>query len=600
MIEGFRFAEPVALYALVAPLLIVVATWYAERRRREAAALTALPSALRRGASHGRRLLRGVLVAAAALLLVIGAARPQWGYEDAEVAQRGIDLVIVLDVSRSMLAEDIAPSRAAASAAGLQEMLVHLTGNRVGLVTFAGSAFERSPLTLDLDALASLIARAQQEAPLVQPGSDLAAALDAALDALEAQGEARGQAILLVTDGEEVSGDVLATAQRAITAGIRIDTVFAATNAPTALPEASGGTDITTGDRTILDQIASMTGGDTREVQAIAGLAVDLRRLQQTTFDEDTERQPIDRFTWFLAAGLALLALDLVVGEASRLRRPRLRGGLVTASIAALILGGCAGTALYRAVEEGNEAYAEGRYEDALVAYQRALEGAPEDPAVLYNLGNTWHMLGRLREATDVSRSALDATTDNATLRAKIEYALGNHAFMDGQVEAARDRYIATLRLDPTDADAKANLELLLWYLEAPPPPPQEGEDGDTPSPDDDGEDGEQPGQQPQPGEATPAPGAPSGEGTPPPGEGQPGGQPGSDAPPGPSGEDGSEGEQGGAQTFEEAQAALAEALGSLGPEVTREEALRILELARRANELAPLPGRPGGGVPAR
>lgn len=559
--------------------------------------MTALPSALRRGASHGRRILRGWLVAGAALLLVLGAARPQWGYEDAEVVQRGIELVIVLDVSRSMLAEDIQPSRAEAAAAGLQEMLVHLTGNRAGLVTFAGSAFERSPLTLDLDAVASLIARAQREAPLVQPGSDLAAALNTALDVLEAQGQARGQAILLVTDGEEVSGNILAATQRAIDLGIRIDTVFAATTVPTALPESSGGTDVTTGDRTVLDQVSSRTGGQTRDVQAIPGYAVELRRLQQTTFEEDTQRQRTDRFSWFLTAGLALLALDLLVGEAARLRRPRLRGGLVTAAIAALILGGCSGTAVYRAVQEGNEAYAEGRYEDALAAYQRAQEVAPEDPAVLYNLGNTWHMLGRRREATEVSRSALPFTTGNAALRAKIEYALGNHAFMDGQVEAARDRYIAALRIDPTDADAKANLELLLWYLETPPPPPQEGDDGDEPQPDDGGEDGGQPGQQPQPGEGQP--GAPPGEGTPPPGQGQPG-QPGTDSPPGPSGGEGNEGGSTRPQTLEEAQAALAEALGQLGPEVTREEALRILELARRANELAPLPGRPGGGVPAR
>ncbi|MDP2327716.1 MAG: VWA domain-containing protein [Dehalococcoidia bacterium] len=593
MIDGLRFAEPLMLFALAAPLLIALGGWHAERRRREAAALTASPAALRMGSSHRRRVLHTTLVALATALLVLAAARPQWGRADAEVMQRGIDLVIVLDVSRSMLAEDIAPSRAGAAALGIEAMLTHLTGHRVGLVTFAGTAFERSPLTLDLDAVSSLVLRAQQEAPLVRPGTNLGVALNTALNALTVDEPAQAQAILLVTDGEEIEGDVRDAIKGARDKGVRVYTVFAATDTPTSLPATSGGQDVTTANRDTLRRIADETGGEIRDISSIPGLAVEFRRLRQTQFEAATEQQPIDRFSWFLGAAVALLAADLALGEASRLRRPRLRGGLVTSAFVALLLAGCAGTSLYRMVEDGNEAYLEGRYDDALAAYTAAAAEAPDDPAVQYNLGNTLHMLGRLREAATASRAALATTTEDADLRLRLEYALGNHAFMAGELEEARDRYVAALRLDPTDAVAKANLELLLWFLESPPPPEDEGE----PEPGEDSPPGEQPGQQPQDG-ATPTPAEPPGEGTPPqtPGEQAP---PGGQSPPGPSGEDG-EGPSGRAETFEEAQAALAAALGELGPEVTREEALRILELARRANELAPLPTQPSGSVPAR
>ncbi|MQC47926.1 MAG: VWA domain-containing protein, partial [Chloroflexi bacterium] len=569
--------------------------WHAERKRREAAFRTALPAALRLGSHHGRRVLRSTLLALAVTAIVLGAARPQWGSEEAEVSQRGIDLVIALDVSRSMLAEDVEPSRATASAQGMREMLVHLTGNRVGLVTFAGTAFERSPLTLDLDALTSLVMRAQQEAPLVQAGTNIASALDAAMRTLAVEDRAQARAILLVTDGEETGGDLATAIRRAQDANIRIYTVFAATEEPTTLPEASGGTDITVGVRDVLARIATETGGEVRNVESIPGLAVEFRRLRQTQFEATTETQPIDRFPWFFAVGLGLLALELAVGEAGRMRRPRLRAGLVTSALTAMLVVGCSGTALYQAVERGNAAYAAGDYEAALAAYEEAAADAPVDAAVQYNIGNTLHLLGRFRDATATGEAALALTTEDADLRLRLEYALGNHAFQAGEIEAARDRYVAALRIDPTDRDAKANLELLLWFLEAPPPedeeeqPPEEepSEDdpadpnGEEPESDENGEPGDQPGQGP------PSPGTPD----------QP--TPGGASPPGPSGDDPT-GPPTEAQTFEEAQAALAEALAELGPVVTREEALRLLELARRANELSPLPSRPGGGVPAR
>ncbi len=598
------WGEPLALSALVLPLLALLALRYALARRRHVAAALGGPPGLR-GGREGRRVVTGALLVAALALAVLAAARPQWGAGDQALEQRGIDLVIALDVSRSMEAQDVAPSRAEASAAGLAEMLTHLTGNRVGLVVFAGSAFERAPLTVDLPVLSSMVARAQGEAPLVQPGTDLAAAIQAALRVLDVDEPARTQAILLVSDGEDLRPSLAEALAAADERGVRVYTVFAGTTSPAPLPAPGGGTrpdDLSTARPEVLQEVASATGGAFRSVEQVAGLAVEFRRLQQTQFASDVRPALVDRFPWFAGGALALLALAMLVGEGGRPPRPRLRGGVITASLVAVVLAGC-GTAAWRHVEDGNRAYEEQRYEDALTSYRQAAEADADDPAVDFNIANALHRLRRLEEAAVSAQAAVQGALDreDLPLAALAHYTSGNTAFQREEWEGARDAYIAALRLDPEDRDAKANLELVLAILAPPPDEPpaggeQEGEDGDPADPGDqegaeggEGE-GEGDGQQGQPGQQPGEPG--QGEGSP---DGTPGDPQQGPAQPG-QGQDG----EPLPSSLPEARQALAEALGALGPEVTEAEALRILELARRANELEPLPDDRGGGPTAR
>ncbi len=582
--SDFTFGEPLALAALLALPVAALALRYARSARLRVRSMLGGPPGLRGGASEGRRLAVGVLLVGALALAVLAAARPQWGEGDRALEQRGIDLVVALDVSRSMEAPDVSPSRAVAAAAGLEAMLEHLTGNRVGLVVFAGSAFERAPLTVDLPVLSSMVARAQNEAPLVRPGTDLAGAIEASLNVLDVADPARTQAVLLVSDGEDLEAELGAAVALANERGVRVYTVFAATTEPTLLPSLDGG-DITTAQPDTLMAIAEGTGGEFREVGQVAGLAVEFRRLQQTQFASDTEPALIDRFPWFVGGALALVGLALLLGEGGRAPRPRLRQGVIGAMLAAALLGGC-GTTAWRQVEEGNRAYEEQRYEDALDAYATAEESAPDDPAVDYNIANALHQLRRLEEASASASEALAAAleADDPEVAGLAHFTLGNTSFRREQWEAARDSYMAALRVDPEDREAKANLELVLAILNpADPPPGEEGDsgqgeggEGEGEQPGEDGEDS-QPGDGEQPGEGDGGEGEPGqpGEGEPQPGDGQPSG--------------------GETMTLEEARQALAEALGDLGPEVTEAEALRILELARQANELDPLPDNSGG-----
>lgn len=597
-----EFGAPWLLASLLLPLLAVLAVRHAIRAQRANARVLGGPSATMAARSLRRVALSGLLVLAMALA-VIAAARPLWGEGEASAAQRGIDLVVLVDVSRSMEAQDIAPSRAQAAASGIQELLTHLVGSRVGLVTFAGSAFTRAPLTHDLEAVASLVARSQGEAPLVRPGTDLQLALDEALDVLDVRDPASARAILLVSDGEDLGSAYEVAVRDAADLGVRIYTVFVGTPGSVPLPEDRGQVDASEGDPDLLAAIASATGGSARTVDRIPGFAVDFRRLQQTTFEEVPQTRPEEQFVWFAAAAAILLAVSVLVGEGGRARMPRLRRGAasVVVSVLSMLLAAGCGSAAWQEVERGHDAFAVGDFEGALTAYRAAAEERPDDPAAAYNVAAALLGIGRYAEARQVADDARRLATEAGDVSTAVaaSHVAGNAAFLQQDMEGARDAYEDALRLDPSAADPKANLELVLAIL-APPPPPEQPGGGDEP--DDDGagaegaagegapgagaSDGETPDSPAEPG--TPSEGGEGAAGTP--GSGTPGSTPAeSDAP-------------GAAElmTVEDVNAAIAALLAEIGPELTSEEALQLIELSRRANELQALPGRPGGGQTPR
>ena len=573
-------ATPLALLALLALPALAWTVRRAGERRRDGDAAYGGSEALRRGRSQARRRAQTALLLAVLALVAVAAARPRWGTQDVPVSRSGIDIAIVLDISRSMTADDVEPSRAAVAANGLARMLESLRGDRVGLLTFGGSAFSRSPLTLDLGAVAQLVEQAQGEARLVRPGTDFGAALHQAITLLDVEDPAAAQVVVMVSDGEELGTRLDAAIRRAQAAGIRIYTVAAGTEA--GAPIASddrGGTELSRLDRVTLSRIAEETGGELRDIDGVAGLAVEFSRLRQSQFAEAEQPAPVERFQWFVGAALSLLFAQSLIGEAAR-PRP-LRAGRITLGATALIavlVVACGGSAAYRHVRDGNEAYAGGSYEQALTQYRLAAELQPEDASIAYNTSNALHELRRYEEASVASEQALLLATDVEVLQ-QATYALGGHAFRRGALAEARDAYISVLRRDPADEDARHNLEVVLLALGPPRPPisgvePAESDnggsdggaanrvpagDGDTPT-DGDGTAQNGDGQQP--------PNAPSD-----PGDGPSQAGSGSD----------------GATTLEGAQISLEDALTGLGREVTFDEALRILELLRRVNSLESL-----------
>ncbi len=593
------FASPVALLALLALLPVAGAAAYATARGRAADSALGGNEALRRGRSMSRRHLRTALLLGAVVLIAVAMARPRWGTADMPVTRQGIDVAIALDISRSMTGTDLAPTRAEAAARGIGDLLDHLRGDRVGLVTFAGGAFERSPLTLDLDVVAQLVRRAQGETALVRPGTDVGGALETAMALLDVDDPAATQVIVLVSDGETLEGDIEAALRQAQVREIAIYTVAAATDDGADIPvDGGGGTTLSRLDRETLDHIARETGGELRALRTVAGLAVQFARLGQSEFARGERSAPVERFQWFLAAALVLLLAHALVAEGVRprpLRLGRIALG-ATALLTGLLLIAC-GSEGYRHVSDGNEAYDAGQYEQALTEYRAATDIAPHDPAIAYNLGNALHRLGRFEEATAASQQAAAAAEDGDLLL-RATYALGSHAFRRDALEDARDAFVSVLLRDPGDDDARHNLELVLRRLPAmePETPPAAA------SPEDGAAAGDANGE--ANGEANDASGG--GGASLPGGEEDAGaataGRPQAGDVAGGTGPEGAGPGEADAVSREEALAAAQQALltelEQLGEAATLEEALAILDLVRRANVLELLKPEPSGTGP--
>jgi Ca-activated chloride channel family protein len=425
-----------------------------------------------------------VLLLAALTLAALAASRPQAGSHDVLLEQRGVDLVVVLDVSNSMLADDAPPSRLGQAQNEIARLLDRMQGDRVGLVIFAGQPFVRSPLTADLQALAAVVAGVDRERALVAPGSDLGAAIRGAQRLLDRDATTT-KALLIVSDGEDHgagTGSAVADAQRA---GIRVYAAGAGTvqgapvrdvdpntGAPRNRVDAAGNPVVTRMDEAALRAIAAAGGGRYIALAGgppLSGLAAEFEGLTQTAFGSKQSSQPIERFQIFAAFALALLTAPLVW---TLLRRPRpsLRAAARLWPLvgAGLLVGAICSSTVADINRHGNNDYAREDFAAALVQYRTAEAKAPATGALYHNAGNALDRQGDYQKAIDETRRAPPAT---GSLAALIEYALGNHYAGATRPGDALEAYKRALLADPADGDAKHNLEVVSAQLTPSPSP---------------------------------------------------------------------------------------------------------------------------------
>ncbi len=331
----FRFGASEWLFALLAVPLLVLAFVYAGRRRRRALARfadTPLVKRLTQSVNVKARRAKAVLTIAAIGLALIALARPQFGTRVETVRAVGQDIMIAVDLSRSMMAEDVAPNRLERARLAIVRLMNQLDGDRIGLVAFAGDAFVQSPLTIDYGA-ASLFLRAMEPDLVPVPGTDLGAALRVSLDALA---EARESKVLIVvTDGEDHEETFETEIQRARESGVQIHMVGIGSPEGVPIPEydAQGqrqgflrdedGNVVTTRlDEATLQRIASETGG--RYVQAAAGgsafdeLIDEIARADGEALDDQQITQFEEQYQIFLGLALLLLLIEAVLPDRRR------------------------------------------------------------------------------------------------------------------------------------------------------------------------------------------------------------------------------------------------------------------------------------------
>jgi Ca-activated chloride channel family protein len=318
-----RFASPWLL--VLAPAAIAVA-WRMARRTARGDARLALPGAglrLRLGRSPWQQLERGLpwLRAVALLLLVAAAARPQAGSRLETVTTQGVDIVLALDVSPSMMAEDFKPDNRLEVAKRTAERFVDgRASDRLGLVVFAELAATRCPLTLDHEMLRGFL----QEVAFASPDQNATAigmGLATAVNRLR-KSDARSRVVVLLTDGENNAGQVdpLAAAEAARALGVKVHTVGVGTDGRVPI---AGGFMITSIDEELLAEIARLTGGEyfrATDPRALEAVFATIDTLEKTAIESRERVLYTELFPWALVPALAVLACERLLAM-TRLRR---------------------------------------------------------------------------------------------------------------------------------------------------------------------------------------------------------------------------------------------------------------------------------------
>lgn len=323
----FRFANPQYLWLLTAVPAMMLLFWIAARLRVRRLARFGRMETVRMlmpEVSNGRIILKFILIATATALLVIAAARPQFGSKLREEKAQGIEMMLLIDVSNSMLAEDFEPNRLERTKYAVNKLFDGLRQDRVGVIVFAGEPKVQLPITSDYR-MAKAFARRIDPALVDVQGTAVGKALEQALLSFpEEAGEAHSRVIILITDGENHEDDAIEVARRAAETGIRIFTIGIGT--PEGAPIRIGGEFITdeNGDMVVsklneemLSEIAALTDGAyvraTKQSIGLEEIVRDINAMEQTELSTVRFEEFDEQYRYPLAAALVLLLVELLL-----------------------------------------------------------------------------------------------------------------------------------------------------------------------------------------------------------------------------------------------------------------------------------------------
>lgn len=474
---ALTFGAPHWLWAiLVLPLIAGLFLWSHKRAQALVAKIVAvrLREQLSGSVSPGRRILRALLLMASLALAILALAQPRYGFIEKETKQKGRDVIVAIDTSRSMLATDMAPTRLARAKLFTQDLVRLLQGDRVGLVAFAGSAFLQAPLTLDYNAVTNALEELDTTV-IPKGGTNIAAAITAAREAF---GKAEGQtrALIILTDGEELDADGIAAVKQAAGEGIRVFTVGIGSPEGSLIPirlddgrsdfvRDSAGKPVTSKlDDSRLKEIASATGGFFTLIGPDAAREIFQKGIEPMELSETgvfSARQPIEQYQWPLGAATLCLMFSLLPGD----RRRR------SSAMAALFLSftPCADA------QSGLDEYKNGDFEKAGAAFQEQLKKQPASRALQFNSGAAAYKSGDFEKAIAHFTDALLA--EDQKLREDASYNLANSLVRKGEAakeneakktnwKNALEHYDETLRSNPDNQLAAQNRDITKKLLE--------------------------------------------------------------------------------------------------------------------------------------
>ncbi len=335
----FRFGFGQAVYGYLLVPLLIVFLWLAVRLGRRALARFGereLVKRLTQTLSWRRRAAKLVLLVVAVAALVTALAQPQFGTRVETVRRQGQDIVVALDLSNSMLAEDIAPNRLQRARLAMAQLITRLDGDRIGLIAFAGEAFVQCPLTVDY-AAATLFLNAMEPAIVPVQGTDLGAALETALGTFDVE-ESQHRMIIVITDGEDHEGAIDGAVEQAVDAGIKIYTVGIGSTDGVPIPDydeqgrrrgfkrdAQGNVVTTRLDEATLQRIATRTGGRyiraTGRGRELGSLTDEIASMEGREIEAQQVTQFEEQYQLFLGLALVLLIAEFFIPDRMRVKR---------------------------------------------------------------------------------------------------------------------------------------------------------------------------------------------------------------------------------------------------------------------------------------
>lgn len=280
-----------------------------------------------------RQYLKASVITLSVLMIILTLLRPQWGFTWEEVKRSGLDILIAIDTSKSMLAEDIKPNRLERSKLAVRDLVKKLRGDRIGLIAFSGSAFLQCPLTVDYNGFL-LSLKSLDFNTIPRGGTSISSAIETALHSYEG-GAKKYKVLVIITDGEDHEGDVIKVAEEAREAGITIYSIGIGTNEGEIIPvtDESGNTMYlknrqgnvvkTRLDETTLQKIALTTGGSyVRATKTEFGLELiykeKLSKMEKREIEDKMVKQYEERFQIPLIFAFVLLLLEPFISERKR------------------------------------------------------------------------------------------------------------------------------------------------------------------------------------------------------------------------------------------------------------------------------------------
>ncbi len=493
--DNFRFANPIILWLLIVVfalvVLFLVSRMSSHKALRRFGDLRLLRP-LMRGVSEGKLRIKFAIEMLALVCLIIAAARPQFGSKLETVKKEGIEVMVCLDISNSMLAEDIQPNRLERAKRMLSRLVDNLDNDQVGLIVFAGEAYTQLPITNDFVSAKMFLQSIDPRMVSLQ-GTAIGAAINLAVRSFTPN-EASEKAIVLITDGENHEDDAQGAAANALAKGIHTHVIGIGSTQGALVPDDSGrpgsyrkdasGNPVTTRlDEQMAQAIAAAGQGVYAHADnsnsAIQTITESLGQLKTTELESHVFADYDDKFMPFLAIALILLLIDMfLLDKANALIRKIRIFALIGLCMTMFDPASAQSARKARsATRDGNSFYHDSLWHDAEMQYRRAQEQMPTDSISQYNLANALLQQQEQEKAQDAMSfygKVIESSErgGNHRLASLASFNAGDICMASQQYEQAINFFKRALRNNPLDDEARYNLLLAKKLLQQ-----QENED---------------------------------------------------------------------------------------------------------------------------